>query len=75
MFQAREPSEGTPSSIAQNLHDLHQLRREEKCFNNYKQTLQSGVQEQKRLPRPARTLGGGGGELYQRNTDGAIPGR
>ena len=49
-FQVREPSEDAPSSIAQDLHDLHELRKEEKYRTNsltITTTLQKGAREQK----------------------------
>ena len=49
-LQVREPFEDAPSSIAQDLHDLHELRKEEKCRTNsltITTTLQKGALEQK----------------------------
>ena len=48
MLQVREPSEDAPSSIAQDLHDLHELRKEEKYRTNsltITTTLQKGARE------------------------------
>ena len=50
-LQVREPSEDAPSSIAQDLHDLHELRKEGKYRTNSltitTSTLQKGAWEQK----------------------------